>query len=329
MYLASKLANNLHLDPDTVSLLRICALLHDAGHGPFSHVSEGALPTSHEELTSKLIKESALSDLISNQFNVKDVIKIISGKGPLGQIISGELDVDRMDYLLRDSYFTGVAYGIIDVERLIYNMQLQGEHLTLRRKGVQAAESMLLARYFMYPSVYQHHTTRIVNSMFRRCVGRLLDDEIINSSEIYSYDDIDIISAARSEKGYIKDMISRLDNRQLFKRVFSLKLDDISNPQDVFNMNPQLIKKTETQMAEDLDVELDYLLIDIPEYPAFDEISTPVSLNGSTKSLGEVSNLVTALQDARFNHADLAIYMPEENTRGVNKFPFENYLALN
>jgi HD superfamily phosphohydrolase len=329
MYLASKLANNLHLDPDTVSLLRICAILHDAGHGPFSHVSEGALQTSHEELTSKLIKESALSDLISNQFSVKDVIKIISGKGPLGQIISGELDVDRMDYLLRDSYFTGVAYGIIDVERLIYNMQLHEEHLTLRRKGVQAAESMLLARYFMYPSVYQHHTTRIVNSMFRRCVGRLLDDEIINSSEIYRYDDIDIISAARSEKGYIKDMISRLDNRQLFKRVFSLKLDDISNPQDVFNMNPQLIKKTETQMAEDLDVELDYLLIDIPEYPAFDEISTPVSLNGSTKSLGEVSNLVTALQDARFNHADLAIYMPEENTRGVNKFPFENYLDLN
>ena len=119
--------------------------------------------------------ESDLFDILSEKFDPEEIIKLISGEGSLGQIISGDLDVDRMDYLLRDSYYTGVAYGVIDVERLIHNMKLE-DNLILKSKGVQAAESMLLARYFMYPSVYQHHTTRIINSMFRRCLNQLFTE---------------------------------------------------------------------------------------------------------------------------------------------------------
>ncbi|MEN6329385.1 MAG: HD domain-containing protein, partial [Methanobacteriaceae archaeon] len=238
-----------------------------------------------------------------------------------------DLDVDRMDYLLRDSYYTGVAYGIIDVERLIYNMHLDGDNLTLHRKGVQAAEAMLLARYFMYPSVYQHHTTRIVNAMFRRCLGHLLKTEVIHSDEIYRYDDADIVSAARKEKGYVRDIIRRLDNRQLFKRVYSLRLDGLEDPMAVFAMEEELNRRSEQEMAEDLGVEGDYILIDTPEYPVFNE-HTPVSVYGSTKTLGEVSNLVVALEHARFNHADLAIYMPEEQAAKVKGFPFRDYLNL-
>ncbi|WP_286474763.1 HD domain-containing protein [Methanobacterium sp. CWC-01] len=327
MYLAGRLALNLDLDPDTRTLLRVCAALHDAGHGPFSHVSEGVLETSHEKLTSRLIRESTLGDILSERYNLKEVVGIISGQGPLGQIISGDLDVDRMDYLLRDSYYTGVAYGIIDVERLLNNMYLDGEHLTLHRKGVQAAEAMLLARYFMYPSVYQHHTTRIVNSMFRRGLGHLLKAEVIHSDEIYRYDDADIVSAARKEKGYVRDIIRRLDNRQLFKRVYSLKLDGLDDPMAVFRMDESLNRQAELEMAEDLGVEEDYILIDLPEYPAFNE-HTPVSVYGSTKTLGEVSNLVVALEHARFNHADLSIYMPEEEASQVKGFPFRDYLNL-
>jgi uncharacterized protein len=311
MYLASRLASNLQLDEDTQTLIRSCAILHDAGHGPFSHVSEGVLDSSHEELTSKLIKESQLGDILSEKFSIKEILSVISGEGPLGQIISGELDVDRMDYLLRDSYYTGVAYGVIDVERLIYNMKLD-DGLLLRNKGVQAAESMLLARYFMYPSVYQHHTTRIVNSMFRRCLKKILEKKIIKAHEIYQYDDTDIIAAARSQEGYIKDIIGRLDTRQLYKRVYSLKLDDVSNPEAVFSMDAHIIHKAEEEISSELGAENDCILVDIPEYPSFHEMTTPVSLNGDTVKLGEVSNLVRALKDARFNHADLCIYMPEE-----------------
>ncbi len=327
MYLASRLALNLELDEDTQTLVRSCALLHDAGHGPFSHVSEGVIDSSHEELTSKLIKESQLGDILSEKFSINEIIKVISGKGPLGQMISGELDVDRMDYLLRDSYYTGVAYGVIDVERLIFNMKLD-DGLILQSKGVQAAESMLLARYFMYPSVYQHHTTRIVNSMFRRCLKKLLEKKVITASEIYNYDDTDVISGARSQKGYINDIISRIDTRKLYKRVYSLKLDETTNPESVFQMSLEKINKIEEEIANEVGAHQDCILVDIPEYPAFHEMTTPVSLNGDTVKLGDVSNLVMALKDARFNHADLSIYLPEEYADQAFKLNFHDFVDI-
>lgn len=328
MYLASKLANHLKLDPDQKRILRTSALLHDSGHGPFSHVSERVLSQSHEELTTQLIKNSELGDILTEEFNVKEIIDITSGKGSLGQIISGELDVDRMDYLLRDSYYTGVAYGVIDVERLIYNMVLE-DNLMLKRKGVQAAESMLLARYFMYPSVYQHHTTRIINAMFRRCLKELFQIGIVNQEEIYLFDDLDIISAARSQEGYAQEMIKRLDNRAIYKTVYSLKLEEIKKPASVFQLSDAKIEEIEEEISELLGVDPEYLIVDKPEFPTFHEMSTLISVNGSEiKKLGEISSIVSALNEARFNHADLCIYLPEEYSHKAVNFSFKDYLDL-
>lgn len=327
MFLASRLAYSLNLPEDQREMLRVCALLHDAGHGPFSHVSEAVLEKSHEELTSKLILESALSDILSEKFDPKEIIKLISGEGVLGQVISGELDVDRMDYLLRDSYYTGVAYGIIDVERLIHNMKLE-DNLILKAKGVQAAESMLLARYFMYPSVYQHHTTRIINSMFRRCLNQLFIEKLIDPEMIYKYDDIDIISTARNQDGFIGDLIHRLDNRKLFKTVYSLKLDELENPSSVFKLDNRSIKSFEEEISLKLDVPKEYVIVDVPDYPSFDEMKTQVSSNGTLKNLGDMSNIVSTLQDARFNHADLCVYLPEEYSHLAKGFEFRSYIEL-
>jgi len=327
MYLASRLAHSLDLNSDQREMLRVCAILHDAGHGPFSHVSEAVLEKSHEELTSLLILESQLSEILSEKFDPKEIINLISGEGTLGQIISGDLDVDRMDYLLRDSYYTGVAYGVIDVERLIHNMILE-DNLILKAKGVQAAESMLLARYFMYPSVYQHHTTRIINSMFRRCLNQLFAEGYINPEKIYKYDDLDIIITARYQKGFIGDMMHRLDNRKLFKTVYSLKLDELDNPSTVFKIEPEKIKSFEQEISEELDIAQEYVIIDVPDYPSFDEMKTNVSSNGDLINLSDISTIVRTLRDARFNHADLCVYLPEEHSNNAKGFNFENYVEI-
>lgn len=327
MYLASRLAYGLKLSDEQRQILRVCALLHDAGHGPFSHVSEAVLKESHEELTSKLIMESELSTILSEKYDPEEIIRIISGEGSLGQIISGDLDVDRMDYLLRDSYYTGVAYGVIDVERLIHNMKLE-DNLILKSKGVQAAESMLLARYFMYPSVYQHHTTRIINSMFRRCLNQLFKEGQIKPEIIYKYDDADIISIARYQDGLVGDIIHRLDNRKLFKTVYSLKLDELENPGAIFKMDPKKIMAYEREIADKLDVPKEYVIIDVPDYPSFDEMKTLVGNNGELVNLSKISTIVSTLRDARFNHADLCVYLPEEFSNQANKFPFEDYIEI-
>jgi len=327
MYLASRLSYGLKLPDEQRQILRVCALLHDAGHGPFSHVSESVLNESHEELTSKLIMESELSTILSEKYDPKEIIALIGGEGSLGQIISGDLDVDRMDYLLRDSYYTGVAYGVIDVERLIHNMKLKNG-LILKSKGVQAAESMLLARYFMYPSVYQHHTTRIINSMFRRCLKQLFKEGHINPKKIYKYDDADIISTARHQDGLIKDIIHRLDNRKLFKTVYSLKLDELKNPSAIFNMDPEKIRIFEGNIADELDIPKEYVIIDVPDYPSFDEMKTLVGNDGELVNLSKISTIVSTLRDARFNHADLCVYLPEEFSNLANEFPFKNFIEI-
>ena len=232
-----------------------------------------------------------------------------------------------MDYLLRDSYYTGVAYGVIDVDRLIHNMKLE-DHLILKSKGVQAAESMLLARYFMYPSVYQHHTTRIINAMFRRCLKKLFTEGHINAENIYKYDDADIISSARSQKGLIGDLMNRLDNRKLFKTVYSLKLDKLENPNAVFKIEPEKIAAFELEIAEDLDIPIEYVIIDVPDYPSFDEMKTLVSSGNHLEYLSKISTIVSTLRDARFNHADLCVYLPKEHSDVVKNFEFKNYIEI-
>lgn len=327
MHLASQLAEQLGLDKHEKGILRVSALLHDLGHGPFSHVSETVIPDSHEELTIKVIRESVISDILMEEFDLEEIEATLKGESVLGQAISGEIDVDRMDYLLRDSHYTGVAYGIIDVERLIQNIKIEDD-LILDKKGVPAAESTLLARYFMYPSVYQHHTTRIVNSMFRRCLKILIEEDKIDPKHIYHYDDMDIIAMCRRETGLVADIIKRLDTRDLLKRVATLRLNELEDPERIFKITESEIIKAESEIAEDMNIDPDYLIIDVPEYPAFDEMKTQVDSGDSIVKLSDISSLVRALRDARFNHADLCIYTLAEESEKFKNFNFYDYLDL-
>ena len=327
MHIASKLADKLDLNQADKELVRISALLHDIGHGPFSHVSEGVLSFPHEELTKYVIKNTAIRDIVEKKFDIDKIIEIINGEGKFGPIVSGELDADRMDYLLRDSHYTGVAYGIIDYERIISNINLN-KHLSLDIKGVQAAEGALVSRYFMYPSVYQHHTTRIVNSMFRRGLKKLIDRGVINENDMYKYDDADIIGIFRNSEGYPKEIMERLDNRNIFKRVKTIRLDNFKTPEKLYKIENKELRKAEEEIAMDYDIDKDYVILNIAEYPRFDEMKTEVSVDGKLYPLTEISNIIAALSKARFNIPDISLYVPEEEKSKFKKFKMEHYLDL-
>ncbi len=328
MNLGSKLSEELELTSDEIELVRASALLHDVGHGPFSHVSEGVLSVPHEELSKYVITKTSMRDLLEEKFDVNEIVDIINGKGYLGPIVSGELDVDRMDYLLRDSHNTGVSYGKIDYERLISNLTLD-DGLILDIKGVQAAEGALVSRYFMYPSVYQHHTTRIVNTMFRRALKKIIDEGVINENEIYKYDDSDIIATFRHcENEYANDIMHRLDNRIIPKRVKTIRLDNFKFPEKMYKINPEEIRKAEEEISEDYEIDKDYVFINIAEYPRFDEMKTQVSVDGKLYPLTEISNIIGALSKARFNIPDISVYVPEDEKSKFEKFKIEHYLDL-
>lgn len=327
MHIASKLADKLDLEEDDKNLVRISALLHDIGHGPFSHVSEGVLSFPHEELTKYVISKTPIRDVIEENYTISKIVEIINGEGKFGPIVSGELDADRMDYLLRDSHYTGVAYGIIDYERIISNLNLD-KQLSLDIKGVQAAEGALVSRYFMYPSVYQHHTTRIVNSMFRRGLKKLINKDIINENDMYKYDDTDLIGIFRNSEGYPREIMKRLDSRNIFKRVKTIRLDNFKTPEKLYKIKEKELRKAEEEIAMDYDINKDYVILNIAEYPTFDEMKTQVSVDGKLYPLTEISNIIAALSKARFNIPDISLYVPEEEKAKFKKFKMEHYLDL-
>lgn len=159
-------------------LLRMASLLHDIGHSPFSHALEDLFDgeQNHETMAVKLIRSSLVSDLIQKHgreldISAEDIIRVMTGDLPpeirfLHSIISSELDVDKMDYLLRDSYYCGVAYGHFDIERLLYTITLipsdDGPRLGVMEGGIHALEAFVLARYYMFIQVYFNATSKVL-----------------------------------------------------------------------------------------------------------------------------------------------------------------------
>ena len=327
MHLASKLADQWELSKEDKDLVRIAGLLHDAGHGPFSHVSEAVLGVNHEEITAFVIEKTSIHDKLSEKFDTKEIIDIINGEGKLGPIISGDLDMDRMDYLIRDSHYTGVAYGVIDTERIISNLKLERE-LILDIKGVQAAESALTARYLMYPSVYQHHTTRIINAMFRRCLRDLINQDNLDPKDMYKYDDSDMISMCRHSEGLSREMMEKIDNRNLLKRAKVLPANLFEEPEKIFKIEKEDLLKAEEEISEDFNLNRDYTILNIAEYPRFEEMKTLVEFGDKLYHLSEISSIVDALNNARFNSSDLCLFVDKEDVEKVRRLKIENYLDL-
>jgi HD superfamily phosphohydrolase len=191
-------------------LLRASLLLHDLGHGPFSHASETVLGVRHEERTARIVARTEIAaPLHAIGVDPRDVLELVTGTSTrypiLRELVSGpNLDADRMDYLLRDAYFTGVVNGRYDAEQLIASLRafpVEGRwELGVDGRGVVALESFVLARYWMFATIYFHHTTRAFERVLREGLRELWPDPraLDDVDAFLGWDDFRVLDALRT-----------------------------------------------------------------------------------------------------------------------------------
>ena len=318
MHIARQLVEKMDADENEKREIVASALLHDIGHAPFSHCSETILSKylkiAHEDVE-RILKRGEIKDVLRELgFKISRIVKHIKGQSECN-IVSGDIDADRMDYLVRDSYYTGVAYGVFDISRLLNKITFEGKRMVIEAGGLKAAESLLISRYMMYPTVYFHHVCRIARKMFERAVEFCIEDGTLKPEDLLKMDDYDIVVFLRNADGYPSEMMRLIDSRKLFKRAIYVGIDKI-NITEVQRMNP---KRAEAEIAEMAGVDEKDVIVDIPPIEEAKEFKAIVRIDNELRSLEEVSSLVRALKIAEKEVWRMGVYTRKEFVEEVRK----------
>jgi uncharacterized protein len=215
------------IDVEEQRIVRAAALLHDVGHYPFSHALEEIGQLHHEDVARPLITTGPVAQILETEIGEsapRRVFELIRGtsESKLQGLISGSLDLDKIEYLKRDAFMCGVPYGEIDVHRLTQSMLILADPETgaatigIREKGLSALESLLFAKYQMYRNVYWHHAVRSATAMYKRLVEDALRVGAIDPGLLASYTDEGLIH--RLEHAHPTSLLDALRTRRLYKR---------------------------------------------------------------------------------------------------------------
>src|ERR671914_2144272 len=264
---------------DLVQELRLAALLHDIGHGPFSHLFEEVLEarckTNHEDMGRKIISYSEVSDIVRKYgYNSSDICKLSFGESNVkffNEIIAGGLSADSMDYLSRDGFFTGVEYGKIDYHRLISSFEIVSNgHLAINRSALYSFESMLISRYEMFKAVYFHKTVRSAEVMLLRSMIGADEALGLTNTSLQKY--LTLTDEATLERlctlsgryAFSGKMAQDYRDRRLLKSVYEKFL----HKRDRQRMDRKALEALSSHIADVAGVNNNYVFVDVSRAPS-------------------------------------------------------------
>jgi len=287
MYLAGLLVENPQLSQilseDEAQMIRIAALLHDVGHGPFSHIFEHILikflGKTHEDMTFWIITKSELRDIIGGlgyDPNVIGALAVGQLNKPkmafMNQIIRSAVDVDKLDFVVRDTYHTGAKYGFVDVFRLIRTLDVIDGNLSVDVGALSALESFMLARIESFKSIYFHRVGRAVQIMLAMAMERAKDElglaDFKSPEEYLALNDYNLWTKLQEcEKS--REIIERLERRKLIKCAYDPPPFYIRDRivSSIFNVEGIRIRIRD-QIAEEAGVDPQSIVIDVPTLPS-------------------------------------------------------------
>jgi HD superfamily phosphohydrolase len=285
MYLAGLSCENSnlaeHLTKDEIQTIRFAALLHDVGHGPFSHIYEHLLVKlnkTHEDLTRWIIEKSELRDKLQELGQDPNTIgKLavgelgVQGKNFVDQIIQSAFDVDKLDFIVRDTYHTGAKYGYVDVFRLIHALDVLEGNLAVDLGALSALESLILARIESFKSIYFHRVARAAQIMIATAMENAKDElgliDFKTPEEYLALNDYTVWAMLRKSQKSCR-IIEDLENRRLLKcayeQTFYVKDKTVTSIFGVEEIRSQIRDK----IAEKAKVPLDAVVIDVPTVPS-------------------------------------------------------------
>jgi hypothetical protein len=274
------------IDRQDCDTLRAAALLHDIGHYPFSHALEEIGALHHEQAALPILTTGPVADALHAQLGrtaPDDVYALMRGtsRSPLQGLISGSLDLDKIEYLKRDALMCGVPYGEVDVDRLLHALVLVTDPDTGRpvigvaEKGLAALESLLFAKYQMYRNVYWHHAVRSATAMYKRLVADALRAGELDAGALVGLTDEGVLH--RLEVRSPAPLLDALRERRLHKRALDLPASDLDEQWGGWIADDHArVTALEDAMAAELGLATGELLVDYPTKPQMLGLDIPL-----------------------------------------------------